>query len=72
VPDDPILRARDVTGEVYDDPSEDGLYMLLQDLRSPDQFVRVERLEEERQGEWAQGDDHAARPVRVHQQSERA
>jgi hypothetical protein len=43
-----------VAGEVYDDPSEDALYMFLQDLRSPDQRVRVDRLEEEREGEWAQ------------------
>jgi hypothetical protein len=30
----PILRATDATGEVYDDPSEDALFMFMEDLRS--------------------------------------
>jgi len=29
---DPILRAMDSTGEVYDDPSEDALFMFMEDL----------------------------------------
>jgi hypothetical protein len=51
---DPILRATDPLGDVYDDPSEDALYMFMEDLRSAGQSFRVERLEEGRQGEWAQ------------------
>jgi hypothetical protein len=50
----PILCATDTTGEVYDDPSEDGLYMFMEELRSAGQSFRVERLEEGREGEWAQ------------------
>jgi len=49
-----ILRATDATGEVYDDPSEDALYMLMEDLSSPGASLRVERLEDERKGDWAQ------------------
>jgi hypothetical protein len=52
--DEPILRARDATGEIYDDPSEDALYMLMEDLKWPSAFVRVERLEEGRERDWAQ------------------
>jgi hypothetical protein len=52
--DDPILRVTDAIGEVYDDPSEDALYMFMEDLRSAAQSFRVERLEEGREGEWAQ------------------
>ena len=51
---EPILRATDATGEVYDDPSEDALYMFVEDLASPGSFVHVERLEDDRKGEWAQ------------------
>ena len=51
--DPPLLRATDATGDVYDDPSEDALYMFMEDLRSPGSSVRVERLEEGREGEWA-------------------
>jgi hypothetical protein len=51
---EPILRANDATGEVYDDPSEDALYMFMEDLASPGSFIRIERLEDERKGEWAQ------------------
>lgn len=49
----PILRATDPSGEVYDDPSEDALYMLMEDLRPEASPLRVERLEEGRHGEWA-------------------
>lgn len=28
----PILRATDSTGEIYDDPSEDALFMFMEDL----------------------------------------
>jgi hypothetical protein len=52
--DEPILRATDATGEVYDDPSEDALYMFMEDLKSSGSFVRVERLEEGRERDWAQ------------------
>ena len=51
---EPILRATDATGEVYDDPSEDALYMFMEDLKSPGSSFRIERLEEGREGEWAQ------------------
>jgi hypothetical protein len=50
---EPILRATGAASEIYDDPSEDALYMLMEDLRSPGFFVRVERLDPERGGEWA-------------------
>ncbi len=50
---EPILRATDPAGEVYDDPSEDALFEFMGDLRSQGQSLRVERLEEARQGEWA-------------------
>jgi len=50
---EPILRATDSLGETYDDPSEDALYMLMVDLRSPKSVLRVERLEPERDDEWA-------------------
>ncbi|HXY82044.1 MAG TPA: hypothetical protein VEH55_11800 [Gaiellaceae bacterium] len=49
---DPILRATDAMGEIYDDPSEDALYMFMEDLR-PGSSLRVERLEEGREDEWA-------------------
>jgi hypothetical protein len=50
---EPILRATDPGGEVYDDPSEDALYMFMEDLRPGASPLHVERLEEDRQGEWA-------------------
>jgi hypothetical protein len=50
---DPTLRATDSLGESYEDPSEDALYMLMEDLRTPGSSFRVERLEPERSGEWA-------------------
>lgn len=49
-----VLRATDPAGEVYDDPSEDALFEFMSDLRSPEQTLRVERLEVGRQDEWAQ------------------
>jgi hypothetical protein len=47
---DPILRAIDARGEAYDDPSEDALHMFTEDLTSPAAFIRVERLDEGREG----------------------
>ena len=49
-----MLRATDATGGLYDDPSEDALYMFMEDLASPGSYIRVERLEDERRGDWAQ------------------
>jgi hypothetical protein len=51
--DDPILRATDVAGDVYDDPSEDALYMFMEDLKSPGASFLIERVEPGREGEWA-------------------
>jgi hypothetical protein len=51
---EPILRATDATGEVYDDPSEDALYMLMEDLKSPGSSFRIERLEEGHERKCAQ------------------
>jgi hypothetical protein len=51
---EPILRATDPAGEIYDDPSEDALFEFMRDLRSAGQSFRVDRLEEGRKGEWAQ------------------
>jgi len=39
-----ILRATDTTGEVYDDPSEDALFMFIEDM-VPGSSLRVDRLE---------------------------
>jgi|Tabmets5t2r1_1033131.scaffolds.fasta_scaffold86905_2 hypothetical protein len=50
--DGPILRATDAAGEVYDDPSEGALFMLMEDLQSPGLSFRVERLEPGRDDEW--------------------
>jgi hypothetical protein len=47
----PILRATAATGEVYDDPSEDALFMLIEDLDSAGASVLVERVEEGRERE---------------------
>ena len=49
----PILRATDPSGGTYDDPSEDALYMFMEDLGVAGASFRVERLDPERQGEWA-------------------
>jgi hypothetical protein len=51
---EPILRATDATGEAYDDPSEDALYMFMEDLNSAGAFIRVDRLDDGREGDWAQ------------------
>jgi hypothetical protein len=50
---EPILRATDPGGEVYDDTSEDALYMFMEDLRPEMSPLRVERLEEGRENECA-------------------
>ena len=50
--DGPILRATDVTGEVCDDPSEDALFMFMEDLRLPGSSFLVERVEPGREDEW--------------------
>jgi hypothetical protein len=50
----PVLRATDATGEVWDDPSEDALFMLMEDLRSPGASFLVQRLEPGREWEWVQ------------------
>jgi hypothetical protein len=50
---EPILRATDAGGEVYTDPSEDALYMFMEDLQAGASPLRVERLEEGRESEWA-------------------
>jgi len=47
---DPILRATDASGESYDDPSEDALFM--EDLESPGSSFVVERVEKGREGEF--------------------
>jgi hypothetical protein len=52
--DAPILRATDASGEVYDDPSEDALYMFMEGLVARGSSIRVERLDDERKGDWAQ------------------
>ncbi|WP_034610771.1 hypothetical protein [Cellulomonas sp. URHD0024] len=42
----PVLRASTSDDDVYDDPSEDALFMLLEDLSTSDDYVIVERLGE--------------------------
>jgi N6-adenosine-specific RNA methylase IME4 len=43
--ENPILRATTESGEIWDDPSEDLLFILLEDIRDKDElFVIVERL----------------------------
>jgi hypothetical protein len=48
----PILRATDAAGDVYDDPSEDALFMFMEDLRSAGSSFLVQRLEPGREDEW--------------------
>lgn len=48
----PILRATGHDGEVYDDPSEDLLYMLMEDLEAPGDSFMVERVETGREGSF--------------------
>jgi hypothetical protein len=50
--DGPILRATDATGDVYDDPSEDALFMFMEDLDSSGSSFRVERVEPGLEEEW--------------------
>jgi hypothetical protein len=40
-----FLRAVDVSGEAYDDPSEDLLFMLFEDLDDPGDDFTVEKVE---------------------------
>jgi hypothetical protein len=41
---EPILRAVDAAGETSDDPSEDALFMFMEDLEEPGSSFEVERL----------------------------
>ena len=51
----PILRAMNEAGDVWDDPSEDMLFMLVEELRNPgNAFLIVERLEAGRAGHFMQ------------------
>jgi hypothetical protein len=50
---EPILRAKCPDGEVYDDPSEDALYMFMEDLEASGSPLLIDRLEEGREDEWA-------------------
>jgi hypothetical protein len=50
---DPILCATTASGEVWDDPSEDALFMFMEDLKTPGSSLLVERVEPEREQEWA-------------------
>jgi hypothetical protein len=47
-----ILRATGLDGEVYHDPSEDLLYMLMEDLQTPGDSFVVERVEPGREGSF--------------------
>ena len=49
---DPILRATAADGEVYDDPSEDALFMFMEDLELPGSSFAVERVETGREGDF--------------------
>jgi hypothetical protein len=46
-----ILRATGADGEVYDDPSEDLMFMLFEDLETVGSSFIVERVEAEREQE---------------------
>ncbi len=52
MPDAPLLRATDTTGEIYDDPSEDVLFVFMEDLQSPGASFVVKRVEKGREGEF--------------------
>ena len=52
--DDPILRATNEVGDVYDDPSEDLLFELLDELSDGNTFLIVDRLEPGREGQSMQ------------------
>ena len=52
---DPILRATTGTGEVWDDPSEDLLFMLFEDFQDADPsqcFFLIERTEPGREDQY--------------------
>ena len=49
-----ILSATNEAGETYDDPSEDMLFMLLEELGPGNSFLIVDRLEPERAGHFVQ------------------
>ncbi len=49
--DAPILRLTDANGEAYDDPSEDMLFMVFEDLEEPGAAFLLERVEPGREGE---------------------
>ncbi len=48
--DAPILRLTDANGEAYDDPSEDMLFMVFEDLEEPGAAFPLERVEPGRKG----------------------
>jgi hypothetical protein len=50
VPDSPILRATTAEGEIYEDPSEDALFMFVDEL-GPGSILKIERTEKGREGE---------------------
>jgi hypothetical protein len=49
---DAILRATDAAGETYDDPSEDALFMFMEDLEKPGASFLVERVESGREDDF--------------------
>jgi hypothetical protein len=52
---EPILRATNEAGETWDDPSEDMLFMLIDELENPgNAFLIVERLGPDREGHFMQ------------------
>jgi len=51
--DDPLLRATAADGEVYEDPSEDALFMFMEALEGqPGSSFTVERVEAGREGDF--------------------
>jgi hypothetical protein len=68
---EPILRATGVRG-VYDNPAEDLLCMLMEDLQEPGSSFRVERLEEGHEKEWAQITLDERRPLSLRGQQSAA
>lgn len=51
---EPILRATNDAGDTYDDPSEDLLFILLEELDEANTFLIVERVEPGREGHFMQ------------------
>ena len=49
---DAILRLTDVSGDLCDDPSEDAVFMFMEDLGTPGSSILVERVEPGREQEW--------------------